>query len=248
VGDSFTFGSGIERAEDTWPRVLERSLAEYGSFEVYNVSMPGTSTAYQRRMLRTPGGYDLDPDEIVLGFVLNDPESPDEVLSRLNPPLLPQPGLDRALTRRSYAYAWLRGRKNALMERLGWKETYFDHIHALYHPESLLWQHFEQQARGLAADAEARGILLTVAIFPMFYHLEDYPFVEEHRQAAEVFREAGARVIDLLDVFVEAPTRGLHLAPDDAHPNERAHRIAGEAIAERLAARISPAERPPQSR
>ncbi len=239
VGDSFTFGDGIERVEDTWPRVTERALRAAGhDCEVYNLGVPGTSTTFQRAMLERRSAWDYHPDRLVLGFVLNDPEPPDAnrtiVPRRLDPPLVPLPGLDRQLTLRSYAYAWLRRSKNRLWERMGWKETYGDYVASLYDERSENWARFLAAAEGLVGDASSRGIPVTVAIFPLFTSLEDYPFTEQHAQAARAFARAGADVLDLLPTFRGLRTIELAVSPSDAHPNERAQRIAGERIAAHL--------------
>ena len=50
VGDSFTFGDGIEDVAKTWPKVLEASLRSRGpARRVFNLGIPGTNTAFQRR-------------------------------------------------------------------------------------------------------------------------------------------------------------------------------------------------------
>jgi len=239
VGDSFTFGDGIERVEDTWPRVAERALRAAGrDCEVYNLGVPGTGTAFQRAMLDRRRVWAYRPDRLVLGFVLNDPEPPDAnvtiVPRHLYPPLIPLPGLDLQLTRRSYAYAWLRRSKNRLWERLGLKETYGDYVASLYDPGSPVWKSFVEEARGLVRDSARRGVPVTVAIFPMFASLENYPFEREHALAAGVFERAGADVVDLLPLFRGRSTEQLAVAPADAHPNELAQRLAGERIARHL--------------
>jgi hypothetical protein len=239
VGDSFTFGDGIERVEDTWPRVLERVLsARAGPCEVYNLGIPGTNTAFQRRMLLDRDAYGYGAERIVLGFGLNDPEPPGAnrtiIPRRLYRPLVPSVALDGWLTRRSFGYASMRRAHNVLLEWAGLNQSYADYVHSLYDPRSTEWSAFVAQARGLVADARQRGVGVTVAIFPMFHDLEHYPFVAEHRAARQVFLDAGADVLDLLDTFRGMDTASLRLAPADAHPNERAHRIAGEAIGRHL--------------
>jgi lysophospholipase L1-like esterase len=242
LGDSFTFGDGVRDVESTWPRVLEARLSESGSWEVYNLGKPGTNTSFQRDMMNRRDHWAFVPDVVVLGFVLNDPEPPDAnrtiVPRKLNPPLLPLRGLDAGLTRRSFAYAFTRRTKNALFERFGWKMTYDEYIHGLYGPDAPSWPYFVEQARGLVRDAQRRGVRIVVAIFPMFTRLEDYPFEAEHAAAAEVFREAGADVLDLLPVFSGQSTTDLAVSATDAHPNENAHRLAAEAIAERVIALV----------
>ncbi len=239
VGDSFTFGSGVPRVEDTWPRVLESRLVAAGeAAEVLNLAVPGTGTSFQRDLLLRKG-YRLRPERIVIGFVPNDPEPPgvnrEVVPSRLFVPLIPWRSVDTTMTRASYLYAWLRKKKNQVLERLGRKETYDEYVRSLYRPGPD-WDSFAADARGLVADARERGIAVTVALFPMFHDLEHDPFARETAMAAEVFRGAGADVIDLMDAYRGRPTSELWISPTDAHPDESAHRLAGEAIARRLLA------------
>ncbi len=239
LGDSFTFGDGIADPRDRWPEVMERALAEKGMrIEVFNAGIPGTNTAWQLDLLRTRG-WRWSPDRIVVGFVPNDPEPPganrEAIPARLNPPLLPIGAADTFLTRSSYAYAWLRGRKNALLERFGLKETYADYVASLYRPGPD-WDRFVAAARGLAAEAQERGVPLTVAVFPLFHGLEADPFREELDRVVDLFAREGAQIVDLREAYRGIPTSELWIAPGDAHPNERAHRLAGEAVAAALAA------------
>jgi hypothetical protein len=239
LGDSFTFGDGIADARDLWPEVAERSLAEKGlRVEVFNAGIPGTNTSWQLDLLRTRG-WGWSPDRIVVGFVPNDPEPPganrDVIPARLNPPLLPIGALDTVLTRSSYAYAWLRGQKNALLERFGLKETYAEYVASLYRPGPD-WDRFVAAASALVAEARERGVPITVAVFPLFHGLEADPFREELDRVVALFAREGAEVVDLRETYRGIPTSELWIAPGDAHPNERAHRLAGEAVASALAA------------
>lgn len=238
VGDSFTFGAGIEDPADTWPKVLEARLRESGwDVEVLNFGRAGTNTAFQRHLLNEQG-WTLSPDRIVLAFVPNDPEPPGSntavVPVRLNPPLLPLPGLDLALSRTSWSYAWIRARKNRVLERLGSKETYDEYVRSLYEPGPD-WNAFQEAASGLVTDATRRGVPVTVALFPLIHDLESNPWDAQLARAAEVFRKAGAEVVDLREAFRGHATAELRLSPTDAHPNELGQRLAAEAVARQLA-------------
>jgi lysophospholipase L1-like esterase len=239
VGDSFTFGDGVEDVAKTWPKVLETSLNAAGiRAEVFNLGIPGTNTAFQRGKLGAVG-WSLSPDRVILAFVLNDPEPPGAntviVPTRLNPPLLPLGRLDTTLTRASRAYAWLRGRRNALWERFGWKESYADYVRSLYRPGPD-WDAWVHEAKGLCEDARARGVPLTVALFPLMRDLEADPFRPERVAAAKVWKEAGAHVVDLSPAFRGRPSSELCVSPTDAHPNAEGHRLAGEYLAQMLGA------------
>lgn len=238
VGDSFTFGDGIERVDETWPRVAERRLRAEGiDAEVLNLGKPGANTAFERAILQRwlP---ELHPDAVVLAFVPNDPEPPganrDIVRGRIFVHLLPWEHLDDRLTRASYAYAWLRAKENVLLEKTGRKETYAEYVLGLYRPGPT-WDAFEEEARGLVADVRAARVRLIVALFPLFHDLERDPWGKALERAGDVFRSAGAEVVDLRSVYAGRPTDTLWIAPTDAHPNALGHRLAGEAIAARLA-------------
>jgi lysophospholipase L1-like esterase len=238
VGDSFTFGDGIREVDDTWPRVLERTLSASGPpARVFNLGVPGSNTEFQRRLLERLGPR-LAPDRIVVGFVLNDAEPPGAdravVHRKVYVPLVPIPALDAPLTRVSYAYSWLRGKKNQIYARLGLNMTYGEYLHGLYRDEAT-WARFAGHARGLVADARVRGVPVAVVVFPMLGGGPGaYPFEDEHRRVVALFREAGATVVDLLEVYADGDPGTLTVSPSDAHPNETAHRVAAEAIAATL--------------
>ena len=242
LGDSFTFGDGIPNAEDVWPEVLERRLAAaHLHVQVFNAAIPGTNTSWQSDLLRKRG-WGWEPDRIVVGFVPNDPEPPganrDAVPRRLNPPLLPLGSLDARLTRTSFAYSWLRGQKNALLERWGLKETYADYVASLY-VDGPDWNRFVDAARSLVGDARGRGVPVTVVVFPLFHDLEHDRFRVELDRAAGIFRDAGAEIVDLRETYRGMASADLWISPTDAHPNERAHRLAGEAVADSLLTRTA---------
>jgi hypothetical protein len=72
LGDSQTFGQGVE-AEETYAKVLERSLAERmpGKVEVVNTGVPGTGTVHQFWYLEDKG-WQYNPDAVLVGFYFND--------------------------------------------------------------------------------------------------------------------------------------------------------------------------------
>ena len=100
-----------------------------------------------------------------------------------------------------------------------------------------------------------RGVPFVVAIFPLFGNpLDDaYPFAELHAQVAQVAAEAGAKVRRPPAVLPRPRWELLVVdGAADEHPNEIAHRIAAQAIAEgprrRRAARAGSSTRASMSR
>jgi len=67
LGDSFTFGYGVE-ADSAYPQQLEKNLQARGyDVEVYNLGVPGTATALQYRIFQNL--LDLKPDLVILGIL-----------------------------------------------------------------------------------------------------------------------------------------------------------------------------------
>jgi lysophospholipase L1-like esterase len=73
LGDSFTFGSGVEE-DESWPLKLQAQLGEPGSsgVRVLNGGANGWDTGWQRLYLEVRGLADVDPDVVVVGWNWND--------------------------------------------------------------------------------------------------------------------------------------------------------------------------------
>jgi hypothetical protein len=68
LGDSYTFGQGVE-ARETWPKILETRLGP--GAEVLNAGVSGWGTAQELLWLEDEG-FRYRPDVVVLGFYVND--------------------------------------------------------------------------------------------------------------------------------------------------------------------------------
>ncbi len=73
LGDSISWGDGINAKEKIYPCLLEQMLNQNTdhTYEVINSGVPGYSTFQQHRYLQLYGIY-LNPDMIILQFCLND--------------------------------------------------------------------------------------------------------------------------------------------------------------------------------
>lgn len=243
LGDSITYGQGVERDEDLYSSVLERELRLRGiRADVYNLSRPGWNTpdevAELRRQLEAGAVFDA----VVLGFCFNDigksvgiTPAFHEAVDRLqNPPAALAPLLDR-----SFVASLLYNRIVTLASpEIGeaWKRT----AEAFRVPEA-----FQQLAVQLAEAIELAddyGVTLIVATFPdLAYDWEHYPYRDVHRKLDAFWRESGVAHVDLLPAFERYPARSFHAGIMDAHPNETAHRLAGVEIARAMATVAKPA-------
>jgi DNA repair photolyase len=83
----------------------------------------------------------------------------------------------------------------------------------------------------------AEQIPLVVMIFPILHALDDgHPFLDLYAEVAASAEASGARALDLFPGFRGRSARSLWVHPTDQHPNEWAHRLAGEQLAAFLGA------------
>jgi len=228
MGDSFAWGAGIEY-EDTWGQRLERGLGRrHGErWETVNLALPGLSaTDYAAQLPAEVVAY--APDVVVLGWVLNDAETKEQMKARERAYALvesrPASPLDASALLRL-----VRGRlaaTRAARERV-------EYHRGLYRDADPGWQEARRSLKTIGALLRERGVPWIVAIFPLFGNPLDerYPFAEGHARVAQAAAEGGARVVDLLPAY-----RGLRPellvvnGEKDEHPNEIAHRIAASVL------------------
>lgn len=228
VGDSFTFGHGVancaDRFSDRIAADLERKTP--GRFVVSNLADAGRDTYWVEALLEELAKDRLPVKTVVYTICLNDIETFDE------------------RTREIFA-----AKPNAKLPMFLFRDTYF--LNLLYTrlrhtgtPEgggyySLLVENFAGAAwdrmRAKLDDIHrlcvANGYDLRIVIFPFLHDFgPEYPFLGAHRRIVEFCKETGVPVLDLWPVLEPHRSEGLTVNRFDAHPNERAHALAADAI------------------
>ena len=259
IGDSVTYGLWCRRRH-TYPKQLEAMLNAAGSnglrFEVLNLGVSGYNTTQAVEALRVRG-LQYQPDLVVYGYVLNDPQSyslEEEGLKALT-----------AQTRRDISRRLARGVLRALShsrlfhlayaslaepavrledaledptykaDKLGSRQ---DYIRALHETE-VSWRRvtsgFAELGR-IAADANGPAVL--IAIFPLEEPGagEDYPLRDVHDRVASAASQYGLATLDLLRPYTLARAlNGPELYGDFLHPTEAGHRVAALSLVKWLA-------------
>lgn len=242
LGDSFTFGEGVH-FEDTFAEVTAKLLSQrlHGpKVESFNLGVGGYNTVQELSLLKRAAPQ-IRPHAVILCYVLNDAEPPlfgedpgkrsrnpretrvAEGLDEPTPPaiMLYRSRIAQAIWR--YARSLQRNRET---------EKYY---HSLYKENSPDWEAARRALQELAALCRQQNVPLVVMVFPMLYSLnEDYPFRALHHLVAQRAEANGAHVLDLLPAFEGKRATDLWVYPTDQHPNEKAHRIAAEALVEKL--------------
>ena len=234
VGDSFTFGSGVQ-TEDTWSQVLESMLREEhdGPVEVINGGFAAGShtTAGYVDWIRTDG-VAFHPDVLIIGFCLNDLG---------NVPML-------TYSTQLQGKPWLGGISEVLNAiQLAWqrrKAREFAYPPELLAQATLVFQaqNKDSIARSLNAltaikeIADEHGVRLLVAVVPMVTQLRHYPLEGLHRLITEHCDRHGIEWVDLLAKFAGQEASELWVHPTDQHPNDVGHRLIAEGIRDYLQA------------
>lgn len=238
LGDSNTYGWGA-REQETFAAVAERELAGRGGsrpVEFINAGLPGYNTADARALfLRL--APDLRPNVVLLAWFLNDLEHLGfhvNAEGELFADPLPTPDAWKALLWRSFAYRLISIERVAALKERG---EYGNH----------------SERDTAACEAAMAGLAEAVAAAGARFLILDVPWLEPGPGSPLLLREnyLGAResgwlertaarhaipAFSLLDSLV-----GQHVAllwasldPPDHHPNARAHRAMGEALAAEL--------------
>lgn len=164
VGDSFTFGQGVED-DETYPHVLEQVLNERAPdgrrYEVLNFGVPGYSTAEEAAVLRTKV-LRFQPDLVILGYVLNDPDvhSDTELHSYFHRP--------NRIERFELGRLWEQWERGREVRAAGTYRTY------LHDPERAPWKTVVKAFDQIREESRAHGFPVVLVTFPRLSRHESW--------------------------------------------------------------------------
>lgn len=226
-GDSFTAGQGVADVEDRFPNLVR---AERPGWDVQVIARNGWDTPDELAVLEGMVEYGWWLDDVVLVYCPNDiallvPEWR-ETVKRVF--AAPPPGF---LVRKSYLvntlyYRRVASRDPALAKYYGFVLEAF---------EGPCWERHRRDLTAFRDAVRSRGGRLLVVTWPFLHAIgPDYPYRAIHERLAGLWRDLGVPHLDLLDRFEGLRPGDLVVGRHDAHPNERAHRLAAAAILEFL--------------
>ncbi|MFC2174018.1 SGNH/GDSL hydrolase family protein [Acidobacteriota bacterium] len=234
IGDSFTWGHGVT-AWDTYPKRMERALAGFNrslQIEVPNCSQRGWNTVAELRALEKDVLL-LEPDVVVVGFCLNDPEPSnpqdrDALLAEVKRHM-PSSKLGANLYKWSSFYRFSFDR----IENTRQRRAFLSYYQKLYDDDYSGWQACVEALSGMQERLSAQDIRFSVVIFPVFDSplKETYPYRALHDKIMDICAFRGIPCLDLLPFYEGIDPSRLTVVPfTDPHPSEIAHRIASDAI------------------
>lgn len=264
IGDSVTYG--LDRPRDrAYPKRLEAMLNRHAPmsaplFEVINLGVPGYHITQVVESLRVKG-LPFQPDLVIYGYVLNDPQGislESESLKNL-----------RAQADRAADTSLLRGPARLIsttrLFRLAWQlsldpplpprarvpsfdafstHTLDSHLRSLHHAGESQERWRSGLARLARMTRREGNIPCLVAIFPVdgAGGFEAYTLTDLHELVAAEATRCGLDTLDLLDAFRSAArTSPSPLYRDLLHPNDKGHRVAAGALLRHLVASTIPA-------
>lgn len=243
VGDSYTYGYGIEDEADRYGNLLEQKLNETcsysgGTAKVYNLARPGMNTREEVETIRL-FAKEHHVEGVIVGYTLDDARSnrtplhTDVCYNRIfqyqNNPLL------KFIIGKSFAaeywYVRLYGK---LFTRDYTNKCWGNSQQALYNdPE--IWLRHMVDLKSLIDLTRKERIGLAVVIFPAIQELgDDYPAEFIHERVAKFFIENNLPVVDLLPIYIQYKPQELMANKHDFHANEFAHLLAYEALYEKI--------------
>jgi hypothetical protein len=256
LGDSFTFGVGVRDA-DTFARGMETRLGATAGrrIEVLNTGVQGYNTRDEVLYLENEW-LAFEPDVVLVIFYLNDAYDDATILNNgeaLGIYARQPDGLAKVSRLWDLIQHKLQQRQASKAVEQFYHQRYFAQASEFLEnpgPTRVDWTVCKQALAHAADLSRQHGFKLGVVIFPELYHLDArHPFSDVYARVERTCTELGIPTLNLFaTTFRGHNPRELWVHPTDHHPNEIAHRMAAEAIADFLAGSTNGLKEPVSSR
>lgn len=259
LGDSFTYGHGVDDPTRTFPGLLEARLNAEPLAEppaqplaqppaepytrpalparVFNAGISGSMTSHWVVLAEELLPL-LEPDLVLVVFSLRDGTRTSTMGGFFGPIRDEIAARNRAsrLYRVSYLYRLYRDQRDRELVAERYTRTLLDAYFG-DPAETEEWRLAQANLATIFAAARTRSAArgrptaVGLVVFPILVDLdEDYPFAPICTELGRVGDELGVPTLDLLPAFRGRNGPDLWISAYDQHPNETAHAIAAEAI------------------
>ena len=229
IGDSFTWGQGVEASE----RFSNRIEALLGPRdEVLNFGIPGHDMPQHLDVLGQV--LPLAPDFVLLQLYINDFETSE--MRRPKPHPLISEAAARGWGRSSVLYDLANGHWVQLQEATGLTESYVHYLQRnLADPNAPNAQIAFGMLRQFIEKAKRAGVGVGLVLFPMTDAMgpygDGYPVGFIHDRVRQIAADEQAPFLDLLPAFsTYKDPKSLWVSAFDAHPNAIANERAAQEI------------------
>jgi hypothetical protein len=236
LGDSFTFGLGVPKDEDTFPAILETKLngqmihKDIKKIEVLNGGISGSLPLDWLRLYQSIS-VKFDFDVVLIVFSLRDGT------------LLWEASFFRKIfneitikNRASwlYQYSFTYRLIKDLLDRSKISTRYKEELVNAYlgnNKQTKVWHNIQKRLLSIKSLADKNSAEVAFVIFPALVELnKKYPFMEICKHLEEFAVSNRFQVHNLLPSFMGYYGPNLWVSTYDQHPNEKAHRIAAESM------------------
>jgi hypothetical protein len=237
IGDSFTFGDGVEDGSLVFPALLERDLcagplpAGVERVEILNGGIPGSHTDDWLELWHKVGGV-FDPDVVIVVFFLRDGSRVSAKKGFFDPIRRDIVARNERswLYQHSYAFRVVRDR----LDRADVARSYGSEITRAYlgdESETEEWRSAQTELLELRDLAAEQGASVGFVVFPILVELsESYPFRGVCDLLASFARGHGMPTLDLLPAYLGHDATELWVSPMNQHANAAGHAIAARAM------------------
>jgi len=237
IGDSQTFGHGIDRLEDTYPKKLEARLntaAGSKKFEVLSFARPGWNADSHLQYLYKKG-LAYQPDLIMLSLYHNDILPPvyfDCDSTDLD--LVDTSHFLHSVLNRSAIYNFLKFRINRGLEASGSKPNYIQCRRRIYNSRG--WDMQRLYLDTIIGTAKKNKIHFMMTVIPVLFRLsDDYPMQFAHEKLASFCADRNLHCVD----FFEKGIRGSNakdfiVSEGDRHLNEKGAELIANVLFDKL--------------
>jgi len=233
LGDSYLWGEGVKREDICLTKLGPLISAVCGRpIETINTGYAGLDTIAERDILRH-FGLRYEPDLVILFFVPNDVvihwhSGPKIEFFREFHTIYESPDWFSG-----YSYLWSWGRQRVLREISA--RAYIRQCVGTFHEDDEDWKACRAALGDIQRMCRDNNISFMVAMFPFFHNLDgDYPFQPVHDAVRAYCEQKAIHFLELREHYRSFHGPELWAHPTDQHPNEIAHGIAAQAIADYL--------------
>jgi lysophospholipase L1-like esterase len=228
LGDSITFGWAIPFS-DSFPEQLKNKLQQSSEkdIEILNFAVPGYVGIQNYETLRSKV-LKYDPDLVIMGHFLNDPDSIWQVYETSTN--IPTP-IKIFLNENSCTYNWAKTRRNIILNRAGVITN--SPYEKLYIESSETWQNHKQLFDNMATFSKDNNVQILVVILPNWHNLNDeYEFIKIHQQLNKTITDAGLLSLDMFQELNGMNAELLRI--EHVHPNIVGHKLIADSIYKKL--------------
>ena len=229
IGDSYTFGSGIDRFQDRYTNLLAKKLHA----PVINLGVPGTEVDRHMELWETEA-LPLNPRGVIFQFTLNDAAPFFERGRCESSPPWNLPLIGQNWGFHSFVLSILNNGYTSYLIRHNKVQSYEKWLACAYGAPDGGYPDFLTAYETFLAKVKTECPYVLLVVWPYFTSTDPYPFEAVHRDLKTVAEKAGVDFIDLTDAYQGLELKELMVNPIDPHPNEKAHAIAADRIFSQL--------------